>query len=309
MRSIVPMLLLSSCWLTQAELLEKADPNVGGDADTDADTDADSDTDTDADTDVTTGDMACIDADLGFAVGNNVVGGVSTDHSDDFDPDCNGGGQTGGLDAVFGWTAPSAGCFTIDTSESDYDTSLYLLNGCSGAELICNDDVNAGVNNTSSVGFLVGANQSVVIVVDGTNALASGTFQVDINPTDFIEVDFDLASQLGTQYGNTSAVDTTIDPAICPYPSGKDVIVSWLAPSSDVWTFTLTTQGTDFDSVLSLHRQCTSDAFVCDDALFAGGGEYVDALLFEGEPILIRVAGYDAGAGAVSGAFELVISN
>ncbi len=303
MRALLPLLLLSSCWLTEAEVLEKA-VIPSGDADTDSDTDSDTDTDTDTDTTTT---FDCADADLGSAVGNDVVSGASTDHTDDYLPDCNGSGQSGGADAAFGWTAPSAGCFTFDTSEATYDTVLYLLDGCVGGELICNNDVNAGVESTSSVGFMVEADQEIVIIIDALNETVSGSYQLDINPTDFIETDFDLGSQIGTQFGNTDGVDTTLVPLNCDYPSGADVIVNWAAPYAGEWAFSLSSGGTTFDSVLSLHRQCIAEAFICDDSLLAGGGENVDAVLFEGEEILIRIAGYDGGGGPASGAFQLEI--
>ena len=61
--------------------------------------------------------------------------------------------------------------------------------------------------------------------------------------------------------------------------------------------------------MLSLHRQCTPDAFVCDDAIYSGGGESIDVLLFEGEEVLIRIAGYDNGIGPETGAFQLDFSS
>jgi len=305
MRALFTTLLLSSCWLTQSEVREKT-AALGGDADTDADSDTDADTDADTDTD--TDDFGCVDSDLGSGVGNNVIDGSSVSLTDDHTPDCNGGGSTGGNDSAFAWRAPSAGCFTFDTSESNYDTVLYLLDGCSGGELICNDDVNTGVQNTSSVGYEVETDQRIVIVVDGLNASASGDFQLDINPADRIEADFDLGNDITPQFGNTDGTDSTLDPPICDYPSGADVIVLWTTPYTSVWNFHLNPAGTVFDSVLSLHRQCTPDAFVCDDAVFAGGGETVEASLFEGEQILIRIGGYDSGTGPESGAFQLEIS-
>lgn len=38
------------------------------------------------------------------------------------------------------WTAPSDGLYTINTSGSDFDTVLYILDTCTGSELSCNDD-------------------------------------------------------------------------------------------------------------------------------------------------------------------------
>jgi hypothetical protein len=305
MRILFVPLLLSSCWLTPAEVQTKT-KGLANDVDTDTDADTDVDTDTDTDTPIT--DLACVDSDLGSAVGNNVIQGSSEDLTDDHTPDCFGAGSTGGKDAAFAWMAPSAGCFSFDTSESDYDTVLYLLDGCSGPELACNDDVNAGVQNTSSVGYEVAAAQQVVIVLDALNASHAGDFQLDINPTDRIEANVDIGTDTSTQFGDTSEEDSSLDPMLCEYDSGADVVLSWTAPTASIWTFSLNTSGTTFDSVLSLHRQCSLDAFICDDALDSGGGESVDALLYQGEPILIRIGGYDSGGGPATGLFQLDIS-
>ena len=38
------------------------------------------------------------------------------------------------------WSAPSDGLYTITTYDSNFDTVLYVLDSCNGAELSCNDD-------------------------------------------------------------------------------------------------------------------------------------------------------------------------
>ncbi len=38
------------------------------------------------------------------------------------------------------WSAPSDGLYTINTYDSNFDTVLYVLDSCNGAELSCNDD-------------------------------------------------------------------------------------------------------------------------------------------------------------------------
>ncbi len=63
---------------------------------------------------------------------------------------------------LYAWTAPSAGTWTIDTIGSEGDTVLYVLDGCGGAALTCNDD-SSGLQSVVTVD--VDEGQSVVIAV------------------------------------------------------------------------------------------------------------------------------------------------
>jgi hypothetical protein len=121
----------------------------------------------------------------------------------------------------------------------------------------------------------------------------------------------DLGSATGTYHGTTSDADDTLEPMACAFNSGADVLLHWTAPASDRFRFTLDPEGTDFDSVLSIHRPCASDALACDDAfvpyLVDGGGETVEADVERGAPLVIRVAGYQAGHETATGNFQLTI--
>ena len=76
------------------------------------------------------------------------------------------------------WTAPSSGTYQIDTSNSDFDTVLYVLDGCEGAELLCNDD-DGSLYAGGSVSLSEG--QTIVIGVGSFAGRAlSGTVGVQI---------------------------------------------------------------------------------------------------------------------------------
>ena len=49
---------------------------------------------------------------------------------------CVGGKLCTRITVWWTWTAPSSGTYQIDTSNSDFDTVLYV-DGCEGAELLC----------------------------------------------------------------------------------------------------------------------------------------------------------------------------
>lgn len=87
------------------------------------------------------------------------------------------GGDTAS-DAVFEWTAPSAGTYDITTAGSDFDTVLYVVaGGCIGDELACNDD-SGGLQ--SAVSVTLAAGQTIAIVVDGYDTDESGAFDLSI---------------------------------------------------------------------------------------------------------------------------------
>jgi len=65
---------------------------------------------------------------------------------------------------AFVWTAPSAGTYEFDTFGSSYDTLLFALAECDGAEIACNDDAQG---TQSQIILELAAGQSIVLVVDG----------------------------------------------------------------------------------------------------------------------------------------------
>lgn len=86
-------------------------------------------------------------------------------------------------DKTFRWTAPSAGTYVIDTAGSSFDTVLYILPTCSGAELDCNDDAfTDGLGLQSRITVELDAGETIQIVVDGARTLDAGDFVVNINP-------------------------------------------------------------------------------------------------------------------------------
>lgn len=111
--------------------------------------------------------------------------GGTVGEADDFGGSACGVGRGGGMggtganDIAFRFTAPEAGLYEITTDGSDFDTLLSIRAGCDGAELVCNDDVGGG-DTTSSVELMLEECQTIVIVVDGYNAMAQGNVAVTV---------------------------------------------------------------------------------------------------------------------------------
>jgi hypothetical protein len=240
----------------------------------------------------TTPTLACADEHIGSAVGPTAATGDTTGAEDDLQGTCFGGAT--GPDLAFGWTAPNDGCFAFDTTSSTHDTVMYLQAGCTPDSLVCNDNID-DASIASSIGYDVTGGTDYVIVVDSLSA-ETGAFDLGILPTARIVADIDLYSNVGSFTGDNLTADTTMVPGKCDYNSGADVLLSWSAPSSGRWRFSLSgAPEATFDSVLSLHRPCSEDAFICDDywtALFPYGGENLEADLEAGEQVFIRIGGY-----------------
>ena len=113
------------------------------------------------------------------------VHGATVGESDDFGGSTCGVGRGGGMggtgakDIAFRFTAPEAGLYEITTVGSDFDTLLSIRDGCEGAELVCNDDIARGTTQ-SSVELMLAECQTIVIVVDGYNAMAEGNVTVTV---------------------------------------------------------------------------------------------------------------------------------
>ncbi len=79
-------------------------------------------------------------------------------------------------DLTVEFTAPADGDYTFDTLGSAFDTVLYALDGCGGAELACNNDT-AGI--LSEITLTMVTDQVVVLVVDG-NGPDSGDVMLNV---------------------------------------------------------------------------------------------------------------------------------
>jgi uncharacterized protein YkwD len=83
-------------------------------------------------------------------------------------------------DAAFRWTAPRAGEYRITTAGSMFDTVLVVHDGsCAGRELSCDDD-GAGAQ-ASAVRLELAACQTITVVVDGFDVMATGAFELSIS--------------------------------------------------------------------------------------------------------------------------------
>lgn len=82
-----------------------------------------------------------------------------------------------GKDLRYLWRPDETATYRISTAGSSFDTVLFVLEGCEGPVVGCNDD--AG-DLTSKVEVSAVAGRSYVIVVDGYERLDSGDFRLSV---------------------------------------------------------------------------------------------------------------------------------
>jgi hypothetical protein len=119
---------------------------------------------------------ACIEENLGSATGNGVASGSTDNEDEDLAQSC---GDSGAVDHVLVWTAPSAGTWRFDTVDSAYDTTISLHADCDSAAFDCNDD---GFPNNLDSRLVVdlAAGDVVVIAVAGYSG-STGNWVLNVN--------------------------------------------------------------------------------------------------------------------------------
>lgn len=129
-------------------------------------------------------EFSCPDGILGDVIGYPAFEASTEGASNNLAGSC--GGQ-GGEELALLWTAPADGDYWIDTRGHSYDTVLYILDGCDGEELLCNDDALSPPSLRSEVLLTAEASEDYLIVVDGydvVNGPDGDEFQLNITPVD-----------------------------------------------------------------------------------------------------------------------------
>ncbi len=224
------------------------------------------------------------------------VSGTTAGELDASTGSCGGAGAPG---VSFSYTAPEPGVYTIDTSGSAFDTVLYALAECGGAETACNND--GGIDDTSRINVTLAAGQEVLFVVDGANA-ESGAFDVNISLDEC--PDFDLAGPLPLTVTGSTEFEVDSSTGSCTFGDEPDVAYTFTAPSDGSYVFS--TQNEDFTTALYYYPGETCGGVEQDCSTFGGelGAQLIIDLL-EDETITVVV---DSAFGGV-GEYTLVVEN
>ncbi|MEZ4240608.1 MAG: hypothetical protein R3F59_31540 [Myxococcota bacterium] len=268
-------------------------------------------------------DLDCVDDQAG--AGAPITVQRATDGAgDDIAPSCIA--NNGGEDYVLSWTAPNAGSYVFDLAGSDFDTTLMLADSCTGDELACNDDWLPG--GISQVVVDVDAGQTLVVVVDGHGRNSRGDFSLNVDPLEDHELDCEDGRDLDgdgsvdcddPDCSNTRACtldcadglvappfpievalstvgesDDT-DPSCQANSSAPDAAIQFTVPTGGSYTFS--TDGSDFDTVLYILDGCGGRELACDDDSGAGLQSQLSVSLQAGQTVLAVIDGYSSNAG------------
>lgn len=206
------------------------------------------------------------------------------------------GGDTAGDDTLT-FTAPSDGVYAFDTAGSDFDTVMFLLDGCGGDEFGCSDNV--GADETSHLNLLMTAGQEVIVGVDGA-ALEEGNYTVSVDLDVCPDVVLDSVAPLSVSGTTTGELDAST--GSCGGAGAPGVSFSYTAPEPGVYT--IDTMGSSFDTVLYSVDGCGGAETACNDNGGIDDTSRINVTLAADEEVLFVVD----GAGAQSGAFDVNIS-
>jgi subtilisin-like proprotein convertase family protein len=219
---------------------------------------------------------------------------------------CGFGGDTGGADVFYTYTAASTNQAIIDTCGS-FDTNIVVLDACGGNIIACNDDA-CGLS--SRVGFPVTQGTTYIIQVGGfAGATGAGNLTiVEQAPIlgdtcdGALPITLDPGSNTGSAEFNTVGTTTDGPAATCGGGGQNDVFYSFVATRDGV--VQINTCGASFDTIVSiLDGSCAGASIGCNDDAGAAAPcagtlqSFVTAPVVNGQTYIVRVAGFGTAAG------------
>ncbi len=175
-------------------------------------------------------------------------------------------GYPGGASVWFTWTAPASQVIKLNTTGSNFDTTLgvYTGTGVSALTLVAGNDDNRALHAlTSALTFTATAGTTYHFAVDGYRA-ATGSIALNLSAQAAPANDsFAAAAALtgtaarwsGTNVGATREAG---EPAHAGNSGGASVWLTWTAPASQ--TIRLNTRGSTFDTTLGVYTGSTVSA-------------------------------------------------
>ena len=209
----------------------------------------------------------------------------------------------GAADQGFQWQAQTPGDVLIDTIGSNFDTVLYLTDGCDQTTSTeCNDDYDNGVITLrqSRIRVPVTTGQVLNVVIDSFARQSFGAAVANFTALGCADQPTDSIPRAVGPSVFTGIIDATADDdlssscALSP-EDGPDVVLAWEAPASGTYTFS--TAGSMVDTVLYLRRSCDADDLAsgrgielgCNDDTLSSLQSEVSASLNAGQVVLVVV--------------------
>lgn len=203
-------------------------------------------------------------------------------------------GGVGGSDVALLWTVPFTGRFAFDTSGSNFDSVVAVIDGfCFGSELACDDDSGGNLNGRVELDLFVG--QTVTVVVDsfGQNF---GEVRLEISQVEdgtCPDTEFPQIVPFVTPGQTAGAPNQRA--GSCGGQDSPEIEALWVPPFDGLFRFEVLEA--DFDPVMYLRaNDCEGPEIDCNDD-FIGLNPAIDTVLVGGQPVVIIVDGLGASAG------------
>ncbi|MGK3989865.1 MXAN_6577-like cysteine-rich protein [Sorangium sp. So ce136] len=235
----------------------------------------------------------CPAIDLGSTVPQTVTG-TTEGAVDLMTPSC---GSAGGAEATYSFTAPAAGTYVFDTFGSSFNTTLFARDGqCAGATLGCNTD--AGGTTQSRLTLELDEGQTIILIVDGSSASASGEFTLTAQKFDgggTCSSAIDLGSAFPQVVTGTTAEQPESVTPTCGSSTAPDMLYSFTAAENGTYIFN--TFGSSFDTVLQVFDGSCSTPLRCNDDADGGRQSRLTVDMGAGQTALIAVDGRGTSSG------------
>lgn len=226
--------------------------------------------------------------DLGRPEFLQIEGTLRADGLDLYRGQCGGAGP----EAAFLFHAPQTGIYDFDTRYSYGDAVLGVVaEDCYGAQLACNDDT---YELDSAVTLSMTEGQTIALIVEHLSG-EPGDFSLNISLSPSQETcGLDLGSDIGTLWSGDLSIPNTEEPREWEC-GGSDPAITfrWRAPESALFDFS--TMGSNFDTVMILRTDCTSESITCnDDTQYAQG--LTSQILYEmveGQVVVIEISTFN----------------
>jgi hypothetical protein len=214
---------------------------------------------------------------------------------------------TGSRDSRTVWyrfTPNVSGTATISTAGSNYDTVLSVYVASTLQEIACNDDF-SGLGLQSRVQVALTANTQYLIEVSAFGANGAGgslTFSLTFEPQgDLRSAPIVISTTAFSETRTTTMYTSSADDPTHPCTGSRDTRTVWYRFTPSVsGTATISTAGSNYDTVLSVYVASTLQEIACNDD-FSGLGlqSRVQVALTANTQYLIEVSAF--GANGVGG--------
>jgi hypothetical protein len=239
--------------------------------------------------------LTCPIADLGGSVPQAVTGSTLFT-GDDFERYSAAGPYP---DAEYVFTPAQDGVYAFDTAGSEYQPTLYVLDGeCQGA-LVADDDGATWWDARAGLAVELEAGTPVTIVVDGSDfyTATGGDYRLGVDRLDGECPEEDLCNAMPPfEMHRDTSTNTNSTAGSCGGFLEPDHAVTWTAPEAG--TYLVSTRGSGFDTVVYVRdASCGGDELACNDGHAEDVEAYTWVTLAAGQTVVIVVDGRAGGAG------------